>query len=487
MRTDFQEEGQSSAGAQVMDPPMASKTSQSESTAKPTTPSGKGSEADPQLLLALLQLEGQVRVAQTVKELCFLLANDTRRLIGFRQASVLKIGKHLGTACQIEVVSSVAVVDRKAPMVQWIEEVVTSLWENQALQAPCPLNVEQCPKHLQADWKRFAFPHALWCPIMWGNQPAMGGIWLAREHPWQEGEIQVVRRLTETVAHAWNALRKKKTSVKHWTVSKRWLWVGLALLIGVMCVPVRLSTLAPVEVVARDPAVVTAPLDGVIAEILVDPNTAVQEGETILRYEDTTFRNDYEVAEKNLAVGFMEYRKVTQGAFQDDEIGASMPVQASEVRLKEAERDYSWEILQQVEVKAPRKGIVLFGDKSDWVGKPVVIGERIMEVANPREYELKIDLPVEDAIVLREGADVDVFLNADPLQAIPATLTHASYHAEALPTNELAYRVKAEITEPPETIRIGWQGTAKVYGDRVSLFFYLFRRPLSVFRQTLGW
>ncbi len=487
MRTDFQEEGQSSAGAQVMDPPMASKTSQSESTAKPTTPSGKGSEADPQLLLALLQLEGQIRVAQTVKELCFLLANDTRRLIGFRQASVLKIGKHLGTACQIEVVSSVAVVDRKAPMVQWIEEVVTSLWENQALQAPCPLNVEQCPKHLQADWKRFAFPHALWCPIMWGNQPAMGGIWLAREHPWQEGEIQVVRRLTETVAHAWNALGKKKTSVKHWTVSKRWLWVGLALLIGVMCMPVRLSTLAPVEVVARDPAVVTAPLDGVIAEILVDPNTAVQEGETILRYEDTTFRNDYEVAEKNLAVGFMEYRKVTQGAFQDDEIGASMPVQASEVRLKEAERDYSWEVLQQVEVKAPRKGIVLFGDKSDWVGKPVVIGERIMEVANPREYELKIDLPVEDAIVLREGADVDVFLNADPLQAIPATLTHASYHAEALPTNELAYRVKAEVTEPPETIRIGWQGTAKVYGDRVSLFFYLFRRPLSVFRQTLGW
>jgi hypothetical protein len=487
MSIDFQKEDQSSAGAQVMDPSIASKTSQSQSTASPATPPGKGSEADPQLLLALLQLEGQVRAAQTVKELCFLLANDTRRLIGFRQACVLSIGKHLGATCRVEVVSSVAVVDRKAPMVQWIEEVVASLWESQALQTLCHLDVGQCPKHLQADWRRFAFPHVLWFPIIWGNQQAMGGIWLAREHPWQEGEIQVVRRFTETVAHAWNALGKKKTSVKHWTVSKRWLWVGLALLIGVMCVPVRLSTLAPVEVVARDPAVVTAPLDGVIAEILVDPNTAVQEGETIFRYEDTTFRNDYEVAEKNLAVGFMEYRKVTQGAFLDDEIGASMPVQASEVRLKEAERDYAWEVLQHVEVKAPRKGIVLFADKSDWVGKPVVIGERIMEVANPREYELKIDLPVEDAIVLREGAEVEVFLNADPLQAIPATLTHASYHAEVLPTNEFAYRVRAEVTQPPETIRIGWQGTAKVYGDSVSLFFYLFRRPLSVFRQTLGW
>ena len=110
-----------------------------------------------------------------------------------------------------------------------------------------------------------------------------------------------------------------------------------------------------------------------------------------------------------------------------------------------------------------------------------------MEVANPQEYELKIDLPVEDAIVLREGAEIEVFLNADPLHAIPARLTHASYHAEVLSTNELVYRVRAEVTVRPESMRIGWQGTAKIYGDEVALFFYMFRRPLSVFRQTIGW
>ena len=470
-----------------MDPPAQASASTSPSSTETATTSGKSADIDPHLLVTLLQLESQARAAQTVKELCFLLANETRRLVSFRQACVFSVGTYLRTACQVEAVSSVAVVDRKSPMVQWIEEVVSSLREQQALQVPCHINVEQCPKHLQADWRRFAFPYVLWCPVMWSNQQVIGGIWLTRECPWQEGEIQLIRRFTDTVAHAWNALGKTKSSVKNWTVSKRWLWIGFALFLGLMCVPVHLSTLAPVEVVAREPVVVTAPLDGVIAEIMVQPNTVVQEGETLFRYEDTKFRNDYEVAEKNLAVGFMEYRKVTQGAFVDDETGAGMPVQASEVRLKEAERDYAWEVLQQVEVKASRQGIVLFSDKSDWVGKPVVIGERIMEVANPQEYELKIDLPVEDAIVLRKGAEVDVFLNANPLKAIPATLTHASYHAEVLPTNELAYRVKATMIEPPEGIRIGWQGTAKVYGDRVSLFFYLFRRPLSVFRQTIGW
>ncbi len=487
MSSEFQQDRRSSGGAPVMDPPTNGAATAPPSSAESDTPSRRITDIDPHLLVTLLQLESQARAAQTVKELCFLLANETRRLVSFRQACVFSVGTNLRTSCQVEVVSSVAVVDRKSPMVQWIEEVVASLWENQALQAPCHLNVEQCPKHLQADWRRFAFPHVLWCPIIWGNQRVIGGMWLARERPWQEGEIQLIRRFAEAVAHAWNSLGKTKTSVKHWTISKRWMWIGLALLVGVMCLPVHLSTLAPVEVVARDPVVVTAPLDGVIAEIVVQPNTVVKEGEPLFRYEDTKFRNDYEVAEKNLAVGFMEYRKVTQGAFFDDETGAGMPVQASEVRLKEAERDYAWEVLQQVEVKATRQGIVLFGDKSDWVGKPVVIGERIMEVANPQEYELKIDLPVEDAIVLREGAEVEVFLNADPLKAIPATLTHASYHAEVLPTNELAYRVKAEVIESPELMRIGWQGTAKIYGERVTLFFYLFRRPLSVFRQTIGW
>ena len=94
--------------------------------------STKASEVDPHLLVSLLQLESQARAAQTVKELCFLLANETRRLVSFRQACVFSFGAHLGTTCQVEVVSSVAVVDRKSPMVQWIEEVVSSMWEQQA-------------------------------------------------------------------------------------------------------------------------------------------------------------------------------------------------------------------------------------------------------------------------------------------------------------------------------------------------------------------
>ena len=37
------------------------------------------------------------------------------------------------------------------------------------------------------------------------------------------------------------------------------------------------------------------------------------------------------------------------------------------------------------------------------------------------------------------------------------------------------------------TVRIGLRGTAKIYGDRVLLGYYLFRRPLATLRGWTGW
>jgi len=166
--------------------------------------------------------------------------------------------------------------------------------------------------------------------------------------------------------------------------------------------------------------------------------------------------------------------------------GAAVARRKAEAELRETERDYARELLGQVEVKAPQDGLLLYTDRADWIGRPVVVGERIMEIANPLQVEVRIDLPVSDAIVLAEGAPVKVFLNANPLDSLGATVSHASYHAEVLPGDLLAYRVKADLNGSADEVRIGWQGTAKIYGEDVSLFFLLFRRPISAARQFLG-
>ena len=50
-------------------------------------------------------------------------------------------------------------------------------------------------------------------------------------------------------------------------------------LLAAGAIPVRLSVLAPGELVAAQPAVLRAPLDGVVAQIHVQPNQIVKQGQ----------------------------------------------------------------------------------------------------------------------------------------------------------------------------------------------------------------
>ena len=240
------------------------------------------------------------------------------------------------------------------------------------------------------------------------------------------------------------------------------------------------------EIVAKDPAIVSAPMDGIIANILESPNTFVSEDQVLFRYEDTNFRNQYEIAQQNLSKVMAEYKKAVQGAFVQEESNATVLLLKTEVQLREAERDYALERLSQVEVKAKKDGVLLYSNKSDWIGRPISVGQRIMEIADPTQIEVKVDVPVDDAIIMKQQAAIEVFLDAKPLDKLTATLTQASYHATQLPEKILAYQVRGTLQHSPDDVRIGWRGTAKIYGEQVPMYFLLFRKPISATRQFLG-
>lgn len=251
--------------------------------------------------------------------------------------------------------------------------------------------------------------------------------------------------------------------------------------------PIQHSTLGPVRVIAKDPWIVSAPIDGVIASIPVEPNQMVSPGITLFRYEDTNYRNDYAVAEQTLLVTEAELKKATQSAFQDEKSKAEVALLKARVDLAVIKRDYAKEMLDHLHVITEQEGFLLFGDKSEMIGRPVVVGERLMEIAEIGKFMFRIDLPVESNIHFSPGAAAKIYLDIDPLNSINATITQIGFRAEVMPGDILVYRIEAESAEKVEHLRIGWQGTAKIYGDSVSLFFYLFRRPLAAARQYLGY
>ena len=439
-----------------------------------------------QALSVLLQLEGMVRAAQTQQELQFFFVNETRRLVPYRQAMFLTPPTSSAKSYQALAASSVPVVDRTVPLMQWTERLIQNLRKASLGQDICHITEAECPAELRTDWKEFTPGYGLWCPLKHPGGQIIGGLWLTQDHPWADHETTVLQRLSEAYAYAWRAVGSSNSRRWRGGLSRTTMWILAAAALGALAIPVPMSTLAPAKIVAKDPRIVSAPIDGVIAEILVLPNTVVSEGQVLFKYEDTTFRSEYEVAERSLDVAMAQYRRAAQGSFGDAEQKADVPLLKAEVELRETERNYAHERLAKIEVKAEQAGLLLYSDKSDWIGKPVVVGQRIMELANPQQLEVRIDLSVEDAIVLREGASATLFLNANPFSSVPATISHASYHAEVLPNNTLAYRVTAQLERGSSEFRIGWQGSAKIYGEQVMLFTYLFRRPISAIRPWIG-
>ena len=148
-------------------------------------------------------------------------------------------------------------------------------------------------------------------------------------------------------------------------------------------------------------------------------------------------------------------------------------------------------IRDRIQVRAPAAGVVVFGDVNDWIGKPLVTGERVALLGDPDDAGILIWLPVADAIDIEPGAEIRLFLQVAPLEPLQATLSQTSYQSVLSPEGISSYRLRARFEaltpEQRQLARIGLKGTAKIYGEKAMLGYYLFRRPLAALREWTGW
>ncbi|WP_413793526.1 MULTISPECIES: efflux RND transporter periplasmic adaptor subunit [unclassified Pseudomonas] len=428
-----------------------------------------------QVFARFLDLERQTRAARTPAQLSYSLVNDGQALFGFRHAALLIAGK-------VQAVTGVSTVEPNAPFVAFVEQAVAQLFKQGQLNQARVIAADGVSESILADWRSLSAGQVFWLPLIDHQGQVFGGLWLARDLPWTPAEQVLLSQLGDTYSHAWLALQPRKPWRLRWT-RKRQVALVAVLLLGLL-IPVRQSVLAPAEVVPLGGQVVAAPLDGVIAEFLVKPNQSVKNGDLLLRFESTSLKAQADVAERALGVAEAELKANSQRSFTDAESSSKIDLLAARVEQKRAERNYALELLKRSEVRAERDGIAVFADPERWLGKPVQTGERLMEIADPNQAELRIELAVGDAIALEPGAQVALFLDSDPLQRHLAWLERSAYEAQPTAAGQLAYRLDArfDATAP----RIGLRGTAKVFGDRAPLALYLLRRPLAGLRQSVG-
>lgn len=442
----------------------------------------KSDAAAPNPLAILLGLESAAREATTSVELSHIIATDWRKLVKAGQAFVCRFS---AGRVRVVAVTGQSGVEPTSPLICAVQDGLRAmLKKDKGPQARLFTTVDFGPK-IAAGFSDYPFTHFCLKPLTLSNGRIFAAVLLARDVAWSEQEIPTIDRLGGAFAHAWQALEgKRRLSVS--PLRRLATPVGLALLVGAGFIPAPLTTLAPVEVVGLNPDYVSAPIDGVVRSIDVEPNAIVAKGDVLAHFVDTSLRGRAAVAEQNVLVAQAKERRLAQAAFTDRAARRELAVAEAELGLALAESDAAREALERTILRASRDGVAVYQNRAELEGKPVSTGERLMAVADPAAVEYRIALPVKDAILAREGARVRVYLDADPLAPLEATLYAVSFHATPSPGGGLSFTLRAQRDDDGPAPRIGFRGSAQIYGDIVPLGYYLLRRPLTLFRQTFG-
>jgi len=436
----------------------------------------------------LINLARRARHAEDEATLRFILANETYGLTPYQVALLWIEGE--GVVSQ----SGVSHIERTSPFVMWANRVCTALGRQAkpVAVAPAMLDAADVPQ-----WSESLPARALWLPIDVARdkpgQAPRAGLLLARDESFAADEIAALAEWAEIWAQAWRlqyspSVRKRAARGWRWltnmTPLKKVVYSGL--LLAFLFFPVRLTVLAPAELVPSDPSVIRVPIEGVVETFFVAPNDRVKAGQPLFKLDLTALTSKLQLARQEMQIASAEYRQSALQALRDPQSRSMLTPQEGRALERELEAQYLEQLLQKAQIKSPRDGVVIFDDPLEWQGRPVVAGEKVMVVASEQDMEIEVWVPLNEAIELEPGAAVTLYLNTAPFAPVQGELRYLGHEAVARPDGSYAYRMRARITAPGKAARIGLRGTAKVSGEYVSFSYWVFRKPIVALRQFLG-
>lgn len=440
----------------------------------------------PHPALALLEFERRIQSATSDREVAFRAVNDSSQVLRFDQAVLWRTD--IFARPMVAAASGLADVSTDSPYQQWLVRLVQAILTD-PFDSARVLESAELPEAVRADGAEWCPEHLVHCPMRGPTGTPLGGILFFRNQPFSEAELAAAEWVSRSAGYGLWAWRSERHRARGWLI-KRMNWkvaavlaVALAL---VMLVPVPLSALAPAEITPLRPIPITSPLDGVVKEIVVKPNQIVKADEVVAILDDTPLRNRLELATKALDIARADLQRAQFKSFTDDASRLELQVLGARVQEKSAEANYLTELLGKSKLTAPQGGVAVFSSQDDWRGRPVQVGERVMLIADPSLIDVTIYMPPDDAVELEPGGRVELLLHVNPLSPLDAQIERASYEATPAPDGTLAYLVRARLLPGQGLPRIGLRGTAKVYAERVSLGYYLLRKPLAFVRRSLG-
>lgn len=448
-------------------------------------------DAKSQKILQLLYIINRLNLksfrAKTKEALSFVILNDTVHMAHYNNALLWNFEKRkpalIGVSGRYKIEKTSTIINKWTTLLTSIG----NLEKPQVIYGPQFQNQEL--------WKDVGGTEEsviLWLPIIIDNKLALG-LWLEVHDPAKlpissEETLQLLNSfLIPAYGTAWENLKPRIPFRAYASKYSKYLipgLIGAMLLLGFVRIPLRI--VAPCEIIPKDPYLVTAPLDGIIAEIIVKPGENVRKGDLLFEYDKRIPLQSLKVAEKEVEMVQSELNRAINMGQKDDKSLSEMALLQLKLKKERINLDLANYQASRLSVKAPFDGIVVLDDPDNWRGKPVKVGEKVLIVTDPKNTKVLIWIPESDNVALDPAIPVKVFLNVNPYTSYKAKLSYIANSTTISAHNVPSFLAEANWIDHSPEIKLGLKGTAVLYGENVSLFYYLIRKPWATFRYYVG-
>lgn len=455
----------------------------------PTDPNMNQMKQVQNTLLTLQRLTVKAFHAQNLQNLIFIILNDTYQVINYDRSILFRIQpnktKILGVSGQSNFNVETELAARLNSAVHHLKK----------MSGPHVLKAEDFSKSTE-DWEFIQSSRkstVYWIPINAGEEEL--GLWLEKyDDPAAAKNFEAYTPLIkEMLVPAYSVAWEKMSSHSLWHKIKPYLSLknvgvlSLILFLLLFIIPVRLRIVAPCEVVAKNSFVITAPLEGVIEKVVVEPGEEVKKGQVLYEYDKKIFYHKYQAYQKEVDVLQAELNQnYALGTSHETEAASKLSLQQSKLEKSKVDLEYAKEQLALLIEKSPMDGLVTVDNPDDWRGKPIKVGEKIMTISSPDQTKLKIWIPERDNIIFALDIPVRVFLNTMPTRTFEAKILFISPEVKTMEGELPGFEAEAAWINTDEPPKLGLKGSAVLHGERVSLFYYFFRKPIGFIRKFIG-
>ncbi len=461
------------------------------STDAPANPDGGGESgrvsADAFARLgALHQVTLEAFLSGTRQELIFRLLNRTLAVLPYNRAALWRFASQRPTLLGV---SGQAGPKADAPLATRWAECVRHLREPQTPRILAAADMPEREREWEELNERIPNLSVLWLPLNVEGELA-AGLWLERwtVSAWEEKDLKLAASLAVGYGAAW---QKTAPAFSPLTVARTLLkrthliLLLIALALALIFVNLHLRVVAPCEVVAYEPRVIAAPLDGVVEAILIKPGERVEPGAPLFAYDRRGPEDDLAVAREQVRVKQAELRTSWHRALEEDAVRERIPGLEFELAMEKVRLRLAEATAAELEVRAPIAGTVMIDKPHEWRGRPVQIGQKVMTLVHPGRSKVRLWIPEGDNVAFDRTQPITVVLDAVP-GARKARLNFVAIHSSVSPRGVPGFFAEAEWLQPQPGLKLGLRGTAIAYGEKVSLGYWLLRKPLTTLRRWLG-